>query len=318
MQSILLYGRVVSRVVFAGLSNDFQYQPLTWNSSCSQQKHRPFHLIAASAGIGKTKSTARVSPKWEYGDDACFLVKHNNADVIGVADGVGGWRSYGIDPSVFSRTLMTQCERMVKEGHFKPQEPKEILKNSYEELKEIKSPILGSCTACVVSLDKDKSELHSANLGDSGFLLVRKGQVVHRSEEQQHYFNTPFQLSVAPNSLQGVVLSDSPEAAQASSFDVEKGDILLVGTDGLFDNMNEETILYHLGKLKEHRLQKSEKIQEVADIIVQEAHELAFDPDFMSPFALHAADNGFNNVKGGKPDDITVVLACVSDVVEPT
>ena len=68
--------------------------------------------------------------------------------------------------------------------------------------------LLGSCTACVVALDRTGQTLHTANLGDSGFLLIRKGKVVHRSEEQQHYFNTPFQLSVAPTVLQGMVLSD--------------------------------------------------------------------------------------------------------------
>ena len=41
-----------------------------------------------------------------------------------------------------------------------------------------------------------------------------------------------------------------PEAAMEASFDVQAGDIILVGTDGLFDNMNEETILQHISKLK--------------------------------------------------------------------
>lgn len=38
--------------------------------------------------------------------------------------------------------------------------------------------------------------------------MVRRGEVVHRSDEQQHYFNTPFQLSIAPPGAEGVVLSD--------------------------------------------------------------------------------------------------------------
>ena len=84
MQSIVVYGRVVARAVVAGINNEFQY-PLPWNQpSCSiQNSHRPFHLIAASAGISKTHSPARVSPKWAFGDDACFVAKHKVADVIG-------------------------------------------------------------------------------------------------------------------------------------------------------------------------------------------------------------------------------------------
>ena len=66
----------------------------------------------------------------------------------------------------------------------------------------------GSSTACIVVLDRRSHRLHTCNLGDSGFLVVRGGEVVHRSSEQQHYFNTPFQLSIAPPGAEGAVLSD--------------------------------------------------------------------------------------------------------------
>lgn len=68
--------------------------------------------------------------------------------------------------------------------------------------------IVGSSTACIVALHKKERRLYTANLGDSGFLVIRDDQVVHRSQEQQHYFNTPFQLAVAPPSQAGLVLSD--------------------------------------------------------------------------------------------------------------
>ena len=60
------------------------------------------------------------------------------------------------------------------------------------------SLFVGSSTACIVALDKNKQSLHTANLGDSGFLVVRKGDIVHRSIEQQHAFNTPYQLAIPP------------------------------------------------------------------------------------------------------------------------
>ncbi len=43
---------------------------------------------------------------------------------------------------------------------------------------------------------------------------------------------------------------------------------------------------------------KPESIQKVANKIAHVAHELSFDPDYMSPFAFNAAANGFQNVKG--------------------
>lgn len=57
-------------------------------------------------------------------------------------------------------------------------------------------------------LNRETSTVYTANIGDSGFVIVRHGEVVHRSEEQQHYFNTPFQLSLPPPDHSGSVLSD--------------------------------------------------------------------------------------------------------------
>lgn len=64
-------------------------------------------------------------------------------NLIGVADGVGGWRHYGIDPGEFSSFLMTTCERLVSLGKVKPNEPNKLLAQSYYELLENKQPILG-------------------------------------------------------------------------------------------------------------------------------------------------------------------------------
>lgn len=62
---------------------------------------------------------------------------------LGVADGVGGWRDYGVDPSQFSGTLMKTCERLVKEGRFVPSNPVGVLTTSYYELLQNKVPLLG-------------------------------------------------------------------------------------------------------------------------------------------------------------------------------
>lgn len=60
-----------------------------------------------------------------------------------MADGVGGWRSYGIDPGEFSTFLMKTCERLVNCSNFNPQRPVNLLAYSYCELLEHKKPILG-------------------------------------------------------------------------------------------------------------------------------------------------------------------------------
>ena len=56
------------------------------------------------------------------------------ADVIGVADGVGGWRQYGVDPGQFSTHLMKNCERLVTSGYFSPTQPAKLLAQSFREM----------------------------------------------------------------------------------------------------------------------------------------------------------------------------------------
>lgn len=48
-----------------------------------------------------------------------------------------------------------------------------------------------------------------------------------------------------------------------------------------------------------------------ANSIALMARSLSFDNKFMSPFAIAARNNNIDTI-GGKPDDITVVLATVS------
>lgn len=121
---------------------------------------------------------------------------------------------------------------------------------------------IGSSTACVLILNRENSTVYSANIGDSGFIVVRKGQIIHRSEEQQHYFNTPFQLSLPPPGQN--VLSDSPDSADTLSFPVENGDVILAATDGVFDNVPTDLLLDILKtvsiKNKSHCLQFTSNI----------------------------------------------------------
>ncbi|XP_012172909.1 protein phosphatase PTC7 homolog isoform X3 [Bombus affinis] len=288
MQSIYWTGRLLSRTIWNGISN------YTACADPNVNKRREASFISAVCGFPKDFTRGRIR-KGQFGDDAWFSAKFKTVEVIGVADGVGGWRHYGIDPGEFSSFLMRTCERLVSMGRFTPSEPAGLLARS--------------STACVIVLNKETSSICSANIGDSGFVVVRKGEVVHRSSEQQHYFNTPFQLSFPPPGHSGLVLSDSPESADTSSFGVEDGDVILLATDGVFDNVPDQLLITEMRKVQGER--DPTKIQGVANSIAWMARSLAFDGAFMSPFAQSARENGIDTI-GGKPDDITVLLATVA------
>ncbi|KAH1025540.1 hypothetical protein HUJ05_010248 [Dendroctonus ponderosae] len=78
-----------------------------------------------------------------------FIFTESLSNICGVADGVGGWRSYGIDPGEFSFHLMKTCERLVKLGRFAPTNPSELLASSYYELLHNKKAILGCITRLI-------------------------------------------------------------------------------------------------------------------------------------------------------------------------
>lgn len=225
----------------------------------------PFKLITVYSGFSKEYFNGNTSnlineKNCICGDDSWFIASQKGADVLGIADGVGGWRELGVDPSKFSSSLMKQCKRVVEQDNnlFSNSQtitkitPVEILLKSYNALLENKDPsLIGSSTACIIVFNRESKYLYSANLGDSGFIIVRNNKIVHRSQEQCHYFNAPFQLSLLPSmSNEETLIQDSPISASTSSFKLNEGDFIVLATDGLWDNLNENILLSKISKLK--------------------------------------------------------------------
>ncbi|CAB4037930.1 phosphatase PTC7 homolog, partial [Paramuricea clavata] len=243
LQSPLVYGRI-----FASQLRQFVPRLLRQEEQACRNTRRYTQLVTAYCGF--SKDLAPSNKRFAFGEDAFFVAEDRARNVLGVADGVGGWRHYGIDPAVFSSALMENCKRLIERGLLENPTPVNIMKEGYHNISENKEPLFGSSTACIVVLDKKSSTLHSANLGDSGFLVIRKQDVVHSSLGQQHYFNTPYQLAIPPPDQEGNVIQDNLDSAEETSFAVEEGDAVVLGTDGLFDNLTEKQIIDEISKLK--------------------------------------------------------------------
>lgn len=223
----------------------------------------PLHLVTAFSGFSKENFSKRKLPilnknSYIFGDDALFTASKKCADIMGVADGVGGWREMGIDPSKFSSSLMWQCKRLVEQENelfnnaknITNQTPLDILINSYNALLENKeSNLFGSSTACIIVFNRESKYMYSANLGDSGFVIIRNNQIVHRSQEQYHYFNAPFQMAILPYMSSGY-FNDNPKSASVSSFELAEGDFIVMATDGLWDNLSENALLVKISNIK--------------------------------------------------------------------
>eukprot|EP01006_Ploeotia_vitrea_P049741 TRINITY_DN67371_c2_g2_i1.p1 TRINITY_DN67371_c2_g2~~TRINITY_DN67371_c2_g2_i1.p1 ORF type:complete len:678 (-),score=353.39 TRINITY_DN67371_c2_g2_i1:150-2183(-) len=209
--------------------------------------------------------------------------------------------------------------------------------------------MVGSTTLCVLTLDWHTWHVRATNVGDSGFLILREPrsgehdkqalgsmdltfrqrvghsaqideeveatagpvidvggwEVVHRSRQQLEDFNQPFQIG--RDAKGRTQFFESPADADNYALPVRPGDVIVLGTDGLFDNMSEDEIMevvrreIHLGP------------HQVARQLAATAKDYSLDRMRDGPFAIMAKDNG-TLWSGGRPDDITVLVAVVKNM----
>lgn len=111
-------------------------------------------------------------------------------------------------------------------------DPREVIRYAHNA-----TVMPGSSTVSLAVL-KPEGRLEVANLGDSGVRVVRNGQIVFASTAQQHMFNMPFQLS-HPSIIES---PDDADSADVTTLQVQPGDIIVLATDGLYDNMFDDEL----------------------------------------------------------------------------
>lgn len=222
------------------------------------------------------------------GEDSSFISKDKQS--FGVADGVGGWIELGIDPSLYSKALMQFCKEKLE--YDENASLSQVLDYAYEET--IEEQIRGSTTACICKLNG--STLHTLNIGDSAILIIRNGEVIYRSEEQTHSFNYPYQLGLN---------CDKTDVAVSVDIDVQPEDIVIVATDGIFDNLFDNDILQIVAKNKHQ--------SNLAEILTREAQSVSLSSNVITPFSERLADELDNIWDGGKLDDITCIVTHIKE-----
>ena len=144
--------------------------------------------------------------------------------------------------------------------------------------------------------------LYVVQLGDSQLIVIRKGRVIYSSYPQEHLFNVPYQVGSNGDSL---------EDALQYSVEVEPGDTIIMGSDGLFNNVYETHIADIVNQFP--IADETEVLQEIADFLTDYAWNLSLEDDYWSPFAQRKYEFGLIDResvqhRGGKPDDVTVVV----------
>ncbi|KAJ1927364.1 Protein phosphatase 2C 7 [Tieghemiomyces parasiticus] len=188
---------------------------------------RPTTNSSGSTGYQSLAST-------NAGEDALFHVRHEASGRI----------IFGVDPSLFSRRILRNIyERVTATGLTEREQcdPMSLLKHAYSRLVEEGEPEYGSSTVTFASIDPATGTLDTLQLGDSGLMIfsARDAQITQEPDEQVHGFNHPFQLTALPRAeLQrhGLEL-DQPEHARIARYQLRPNDLVLIATDGLFDNV---------------------------------------------------------------------------------
>ncbi|KAF3652874.1 hypothetical protein T459_03125 [Capsicum annuum] len=130
-------------------------------------------------------------------------------------------------------------------------------------------------------------------------IVLLDGLIVYKSEIQQSRFNCPYQLGNASS-------SDDPSVAEKISVPVVAGDVIVLGTDGLFGNVHD----FELEMLVNSGVDSLES--DVPEILAWRIALYALDnaksTELYTPFSRECSKVGIEH-HGGKYDDITVVVA---------
>eukprot|EP00355_Strombidium_rassoulzadegani_P005052 CAMPEP_0168618786 /NCGR_PEP_ID=MMETSP0449_2-20121227/6255_1 /TAXON_ID=1082188 /ORGANISM="Strombidium rassoulzadegani, Strain ras09" /LENGTH=270 /DNA_ID=CAMNT_0008659679 /DNA_START=35 /DNA_END=847 /DNA_ORIENTATION=+ len=229
---------------------------------------------------------------------------------ICVTDGVGGWQRKMVDPGLFTKEYVSHIATLYDQKQYK----------SLKDLLDTASKLTvakGSSTCVMAQLvevrdPKGQDSLMTCNLGDSGYMwLVPKAspgqsgkaeaEIAFKSESQQHRFNAPFQTGTDKK---------WPTKAFSTSHRAQHNDIVVMGSDGIFDNLFPSDILSCMNDFIDPKTLNITDLQGTSNCLSTLAEIKGYDPKYESPFAIEAKAHG-RKFRGGKSDDITVIVAQV-------
>jgi len=237
------------------------------------------------------------------GEDAYFYCTGKNGVFgMGVADGVYMWKELGIDSGTMSRTLMETAMHLVQAG---VEDVVQVLQVSARHVES--EGVQGSCTACLLTINTELGRMQAATLGDSGFFLIgrepgkqqRQPSIRFRTPQLEHEFGCPYQLGHHE-------YANKPDDAEFATIPVYKGDIIVMGSDGLLDNLSEVETLEAVTQMQEKGMRPGPMAQALAKL----AFDHSLDKHRVTPYS-RAATEAFDMVySGGKPGGLRCWWLC--------
>lgn len=209
----------------------------------------------AAAGLGpKALELTFISASFSKQHPAKTSTGITNADAVeegrthlGICDGVSGVHHLGIPPDELPRDLLESCRAKLQAGTGQPPDVDDgtwltgLIEEAYDA-----THVYGATTLLLAVLRG--SNLVTASLGDCALLVLRPCSLqpfrlrpIFKTEPGRYDSRRPVQVqrlhgfsdANAHTVIQGAMVSTTP---------VQHGDILVLGSDGLFDNLRDEDI----------------------------------------------------------------------------
>lgn len=260
-----------------------------------KETKRPAETTETVIAPIKIESAAYVLPhpskvRWG-GEDAVFV----KGRTFGVFDGVSGAEKLDGVP-LYSKTLANEMKKLVKEEEAlsMPELTKRMLKCA-----EIADQIAtGASTAVVASIGQD-GFLRALSVGDSACMVIRNGKATAKTRDILHYFECPYQLSVDS--------PDRPRDGTKMNIELMRGDLILMASDGIFDNLTDEQIV--------EIAMKEKGLQTIAKRVSEVSRKVSLDRNAATPYAKEAqryGDPDYADGLGGKVDDVSCIVVSYS------
>lgn len=244
---------------------------------------------------------------------------------LGVSDGVSGVQKLGIPPDALPKELLAQCrevlERKLEEGltldgladggdgHW----VLGLLREAYD------ATTSDGATTLLVVVMEDIHRIVVAGVGDCGLLHLRpvankplRLSAQFRTRPLRYEANKPKQIARLPSAnIDNVHMVIA--GARLDTVPCKHGDILILGSDGIFDNLSDEEILKIVQETCEQKALPAENSKDecqvpAGQLAVPWVSQLEAAARALVSAAIQNADTG------GSPDDTTALVAAVVEV----
>jgi len=271
-------------------------------------------------------SSSRQHPRKQNSGIPNADAVEESSTLLGICDGVSGCHKIGIPPDTLPRELLHCCRDVHQ--HCASRVPDHEFDNGQWIVQMIQdaynsSEALGATTMLLCSL-RETGSLVTANLGDCSLLVLRPLPGLKLPMRTEVLFKTAPCRYDAKKPVQVQRLPGMPEAgthhviagANLATLKVQHGDLLVLGSDGLYDNLQDEEIQRTVEKhclmdlsLATGGAPTTAQLRDAAGALVNHAIGSVKLPPKNSEGSMASMC--------GNPDDTTALVAVIHQVDDP-